>query len=111
MLTGNNIAQQNKLNTYHLSSIYRVVFFEDLLDRPAVELEKIITFAGMDMPVREELLKYSQVMRQKLISTYSYVDKRYLGDPTQSILVNHTNLKSAIDAFEEELYETKLLSM
>lgn len=52
----------------------RAVFLEDLLHRPVVELEKILTFSGMALPGRKEVIQAAHKLQQELQDTFAAYD-------------------------------------
>lgn len=76
--------------------------------RPGVELEKIITFSGLNLPSREYMMQLSQKLREGLYHN-TFINSSFL----IQYLNNENSLQilhSAIQSLEEELVETNQLT-
>jgi hypothetical protein len=83
------------------------VFFDDILSHPAIEIEKIITFSGIELPSRDKVLMCGETLRKMVLARYNFTVADYKNIFPQDMSI----LQSGLNALEEELTGTKMLTM
>ncbi len=97
-----------------------VVFLDDIIQRPSLALEEILTYSGLSLPDRPTLLSLATSLKLDLLkelSLFQYQNVTSLSSQlfstfhiqqTQEILSLY---EKAIEAMREEITGTKSLSM